>query len=91
MRPGVLENVDGPESIVGDVEKRIRVACDDRRLRAGITNQSMLQANSPRSPDCARRHGRTRRRAEEDLRYSVRCHDAPDYPLRRPCGPSSRR
>jgi len=35
----ILEDVDGTEPVVGNVEERIRIAGDDRWLRAGIANQ----------------------------------------------------
>jgi len=38
-RAGVLENVDGSEPVVGDVEERVRITGDDGRLCAGIANQ----------------------------------------------------
>jgi hypothetical protein len=38
-RAGVLENVDGAEPVIGDVEKGVRITGYDRRLRAGVANQ----------------------------------------------------
>src|ERR1700741_2734551 len=38
-RACVLENMDGAEPIVGDVEEWIRITRDDRRLGASVANQ----------------------------------------------------
>src|SRR5258708_11855431 len=41
-RTGVFENVDGAESVIHNVEERIRITSNDRGLRAGIANQLNL-------------------------------------------------